>query len=183
MNTRSRNVTQGIATHNCELSYFTSITRKRLASSIDYAILLAIELVHEERRERHDCYGRYIANPRGSSRNAQSSQVYRPEIHQFGPTRSCSSGRPLQSAINSPRSLYREKYQTRGIRQKIKPASCWQGTIKKFVAARFLTNAWKTEVKNHRDVLPISSIQQTFLIRKVCRIGCGHALEKRHTHE
>ena len=62
--------------------------------------------------------------------------------------------------------------QTTRSRPEINKATVWwhRTTNKLLTAFRFLTNAWKTEVKNPWNDMPISSIRQTSHFGKVCCI-------------
>lgn len=137
-----------------ELTYSTIITRKVVEGYLKCAILT---LDHEERRERHDHYGRSIAHARRSSRATQSHTAYGQTVYRFRSDRGCSSGRWIPCEAGSSRPLHSQEHSTRS-RPEINKATEWWQTTNDSAAFRFITDAWKTEVTNPWNSLPISSI-------------------------
>lgn len=153
MNTRSRNVTQGIATHNCELSYYTSITRMVLICPEQYGMMW-----RDLGKERYyDRCGRIAYNRRRSSHPPNIRVHCQRNVQTWG-DKIQEDWQELEGQTRGSERVHRQ-----GRRQKIKPASCWHMTIINFVAVRLLLTDWNPRRSSPWKFLPISSIQQTFI--------------------
>ena len=158
---------------NNEYSYSTSTTRKRpqtVANATRYSVRKTLQRLHfcdiiysEHRKEcrRNDCYGR-ILNTRG---DCKGTQEVRRHYHSMASTRQIARIQSRgylaykQKRLRELVSQSEQPYQTKRQAEINKATQHrWQTTIKKLTAVRFLSNAWKTEDKNHWCTLPVFSI-------------------------
>lgn len=165
--------------HNNEIMGFSGITRKRLASSIDCDILLAVKRYLEERRERHDRYDRKsFADSRRGSRTAPGQKIYSTQVHQSEAARGRQGRRALSGEARGPRGLHSQEHH-----EQIKIATAWwHATIKQFTAVRLLLLRFPRPSRSSPCMtLPISILT---LIYKICQwLVMARVHEGRCTHE
>lgn len=153
-----------------ELTGFSDTKRKVVEGYLKCAILT---LDHEERRERHDHYGRSIAYARRSSRATQSHTAYGQTVYRFRSDRGRSSGRWIPCEAGSPRPLHSQEHPTRSKPELINKATeWWQWTINDFVADRLFLTAWNPRRNSPRNLQPNSSISA---LLKFCKVCCTRA--------
>lgn len=162
---------------NNRIMGFSGMTRKGVVSSHLCAILTSDK---EERGERHDRYGRSIANTRRGGGYAPSQTAYGSEVHRQWHIGSCQSRGTLASKAGGCRALLSQKHQT-GKPEINKATGRWQRKIKQFTAVRPFPTAWNPLGNSPCKHLPIFIIRT--LPNKVKVLYKIWAHERRCAHE
>jgi len=150
---------------------FMGITRKDVVLSHLCAILTSD---YEERRERHDRYGRGIAYTGRGRQYAQDQTAYSPEVHRQWDIGSRQGWRSLEGKTGGDRGLPCKEYQSKR-RPEINKATPWWQTIEN-LAVRLPLEPGKLRRDNPGCTLHICSIAS---LTKKCQRLCKSRVHER----